>query len=37
MITPFHNMILICPQTTAGDVDRLAAALSETIDELSHA
>jgi glutamate-1-semialdehyde 2,1-aminomutase len=34
MITPFHNMILICPETTAGDVDRLIAALAETIDEL---
>jgi glutamate-1-semialdehyde 2,1-aminomutase len=37
MITPFHNMILICPQTTEGDVDRLVAALSETIDELRNA
>lgn len=37
MITPFHNMILICPQTTHGDVDRLVAALAETIDELRNA
>ena len=37
MITPFHNMILICPQTTADDVDRLVAALAETIDELRNA
>jgi glutamate-1-semialdehyde 2,1-aminomutase len=37
MITPFHNMILVCPATTASDVDRLAGALSETIDELAHA
>ena len=37
MITPFHNMILISPATTAADADRLVAALSETIDELAHA
>jgi glutamate-1-semialdehyde 2,1-aminomutase len=37
MITPFHNMILMCPQTTAGDVDRLVGALAETIDELRNA
>ncbi len=37
MITPFHNMILICPETTAADVDRLVAALTEVIDELNHA
>ncbi|NOT40257.1 MAG: aspartate aminotransferase family protein [Alphaproteobacteria bacterium] len=37
MITPFHNMILICPLTTEGDVDRLVAALAETIDELRNA
>lgn len=37
MITPFHNMILICPQTTHGDVDRLVVALTETIDELRNA
>jgi glutamate-1-semialdehyde 2,1-aminomutase len=37
MITPFHNMILISPATTAADADRLATALSETIDELGYA
>ena len=37
MITPFHNMILVCPQTTADDVDRLLSALDETIGELRHA
>jgi len=37
MITPFHNMILMCPQTTAGDVDRLVGALDETIGELRNA
>jgi hypothetical protein len=30
-------MILICPLTTQGDVDRLVAALAETIDELRNA
>lgn len=37
MITPFHNMILMCPQTTTGDVDRLLGALDETIGELRNA
>lgn len=37
MITPFHNMILMCPQTTIGDVDRLTGALDETIGELRNA
>ncbi|MBP6013398.1 MAG: aspartate aminotransferase family protein [Alphaproteobacteria bacterium] len=37
MITPFHNMILVCPQTTADDVDRLLRALDETIGELRNA
>jgi glutamate-1-semialdehyde 2,1-aminomutase len=37
MITPFHNMILMCPQTTIGDVDRLLGALDETIGELRNA
>ncbi len=37
MITPFHNMILVCPQTTVGDVDRLVGALDETIGELRNA
>ena len=36
MITPFHNMALIAPQTTAADVDRhtelFAAAVSELVD-----
>ena len=37
MITPFHNMILVCPATTADDVDRLVAALTETLSEFAHA
>lgn len=27
LITPFHNMLLLCPETTEDDVDRLLAAL----------
>jgi glutamate-1-semialdehyde 2,1-aminomutase len=34
MITPFHNMMLVCPQTTAADVDRLLAALDEVLGEI---
>jgi glutamate-1-semialdehyde 2,1-aminomutase len=34
MITPFHNMMLVCPQTTPADVDRLLQALDEVLAEL---
>jgi glutamate-1-semialdehyde 2,1-aminomutase len=34
MITPFHNMMLVCPQTTAADVDRLLAALGEVLSAI---
>jgi len=37
MITPFHNMTLICPQTQAPDVDRLVDALGDVIDEIRNA
>ncbi|WP_024301651.1 aspartate aminotransferase family protein [Pseudogulbenkiania sp. MAI-1] len=28
LITPFHNMMLVCPDTTTADVDRLVAAFA---------
>jgi glutamate-1-semialdehyde 2,1-aminomutase len=31
MITPFHNMMLVCPQTSGADVQRLLAALDEVL------
>jgi glutamate-1-semialdehyde 2,1-aminomutase len=31
LITPFHNMLLICPQTTAADVERLVAAFDDFV------
>lgn len=34
LITPFHNMTLCCPDTTAQDVDRLLALLDEALHEL---
>jgi glutamate-1-semialdehyde 2,1-aminomutase len=34
MITPFHNMMLVCPQTTEADVDRLLKALDEVLREI---
>jgi len=37
MITPFHNMTLICPDTQAADVDRLVTALDEVIGEILNA
>lgn len=33
IITPFHNMMLVCPDTTADDVDRLVAAVDGFIRE----
>lgn len=35
MITPFHNMMLICPDTTETDVDRLADTLDACLTDLS--
>ena len=37
MITPFHNMMLICPFTQASDVDKLVLSLAQIIEELNHA
>jgi glutamate-1-semialdehyde 2,1-aminomutase len=34
LITPFHNMMLVCPDTTDADVDRLVDALDEVLAEL---
>lgn len=34
MITPFHNMLLICPDTTNEQVDQLLAALEDVVKEL---
>lgn len=34
VITPFHNMLLICPDTTAADVDRLVGLLDSCLAEL---
>jgi glutamate-1-semialdehyde 2,1-aminomutase len=34
MITPFHNMMLVCPQTTAADVAKLLAAFDEVLGEI---
>ena len=34
LITPFHNMMLCCPQTGAQDVDALARIFGQCLDEL---
>jgi len=31
LITPFHNMLLVCPQTTPADVQRLLDALDDVL------
>ncbi|MEX3977600.1 hypothetical protein AB4Y45_01290 [Paraburkholderia sp. EG287A] len=35
LITPFHNMMLVCPETTGADVDGLLAAFDACANELS--
>ena len=32
VITPFHNMLLVSPQTEPGDGEQLAAALGDFIE-----
>jgi glutamate-1-semialdehyde 2,1-aminomutase len=34
VVTPFHNMLLICPATSEAHVDRLIALLDSCISEL---
>jgi glutamate-1-semialdehyde 2,1-aminomutase len=34
LITPFHNMLLVCPCTTEADVDRLLSAFDDCLREL---
>jgi glutamate-1-semialdehyde 2,1-aminomutase len=35
LITPFHNMALVCPATADADVDRHAEVLGEALEELA--
>jgi glutamate-1-semialdehyde 2,1-aminomutase len=35
LLTPFHNMALMAPQTTTGDVDRHHEIFSEALRELT--
>jgi glutamate-1-semialdehyde 2,1-aminomutase len=34
IIAPFHNMMLVCPQTTSAQVDMLVTAFDEVIGAL---
>jgi glutamate-1-semialdehyde 2,1-aminomutase len=34
LVTPFHNMALMCPATTAEDVDRHSELFAEAVDDL---
>jgi glutamate-1-semialdehyde 2,1-aminomutase len=34
LMTPFHNMALMCPATTEADVDRHTRAFRESVDAL---
>ena len=35
LITPFHNMMLVCPDTTEADVTRLLDALDDVLAQLT--
>lgn len=37
MVTPFHNMMLVCPQTQTQDVDRLLEALDGVLTQITPA
>jgi len=34
VMTPFHNMALMCPETTAADVDRHSEVFDAALGEL---
>jgi glutamate-1-semialdehyde 2,1-aminomutase len=36
LLTPFHNMMLICPATSEADINKLLAVFNECLKELSH-
>jgi glutamate-1-semialdehyde 2,1-aminomutase len=35
LMTPFHNMALMCPATTKADVDAHTAVFAAAVDELA--
>jgi glutamate-1-semialdehyde 2,1-aminomutase len=35
LLTPFHNMALMCPATSAADVDRHSELFASAVDELA--
>ena len=35
VIAPFHNMMLVCPATTAAQVDQLIAAFKDSVAALA--
>jgi glutamate-1-semialdehyde 2,1-aminomutase len=37
LLTPFHNMMLICPATTEADLEKLTHTLNDCLKELCHA
>ena len=34
LLTPFHNMALMCPATSSDDVDRHTAAFNQAVEAL---
>ena len=37
LLTPFHNMMLVCPATTEADVSKLIQVFNDCLKELSNA
>jgi len=35
LITPFHNMALMCPETSAADADAHTAAFADAVADLT--
>ena len=35
LLTPFHNMALMCPETTAADIDQHTKIFAEAVTELA--
>jgi glutamate-1-semialdehyde aminotransferase len=36
LLTPFHNMALMCPDTTPADIDQHTQIFAEAATELAH-
>jgi glutamate-1-semialdehyde 2,1-aminomutase len=37
LITPFHNMLLVCPDTSTDDIEKLLIVFNECLESLTKA